>query len=118
MKVMDPNLKALDFRFMQQLTGQWSLVSGPSCQNTSEAEKAKEQAEFNLFSAKLAREVSLFEEHARKLKAFHAREHEDKVAANLLLKQKLAKQSISATNGFQFGDVLRLEFCHTSMMSW
>ena len=88
-KVMDPNLKALDFRFMQQLTGQWSLVSGPSCQNTSEAEKAKEQAEFNLFSAKLAREVSLFEEHARKLKAFHAREHEDKVAANLLLKQKL-----------------------------
>ena len=88
-KVMDPNLKTLDFRFMQQLTGQWSLVSGPSCQNTSEAEKAKEQAEFNLFSAKLAREVSLFEEHARKLKAFHAREHEDKVAANLLLKQKL-----------------------------
>ena len=64
-KVIDPNLKALEFRFMQQLTGQWSSVSGPSQQNTSEAEKAKEQAEFNLFSAKLSREVSLFEEHAR-----------------------------------------------------
>ena len=88
-KVMDPNLKALEFRFMQQLTGQWSSVSGPSQQNTSEAEKAKEQAEFNLFSAKLSREVSLFEEHARQLKAFHAREHEDKVASSLLLKQKL-----------------------------
>ena len=86
---VDPSLKALDFRFMQQLTGQWSLVSGPSHQNTSEAEKAREQAEFNLFNAKLAREVSLFEEHTRQLKAFHAREHEDKVASNLLLKQKL-----------------------------
>ena len=88
-KVMDPSLKALGFRFMQQLTGQWPLISGPSHQNTSEAEKAREQAEFNLFNAKLAREVSLFEEHTRQLTAFHAREHEDKVASNLLLKQKL-----------------------------
>ena len=27
-------------------------------------------------------------------------------------------QSISATSGFQFGHVPRLEFCHRSMMSW
>lgn len=118
-KMMDPSLKALDFRFMQQLTGQWSLVSGPSHQNTSEAEKAKGQAEFNFFNAKLAREVSLFEEHTRRLKAFHAREHEDKVASNLRLKQKLGFAIEHFCNKWlPIRPCSQAGVLHRSMMSW
>lgn len=97
-KVQDPDLKATHFRFIQQLSGQWSLVSGPPGLGdaTKEAEKAKEQAEFQLFQSRLQKEVAMFADHTRLLQLFHARQHEEKVAANLCLKQALN----TATNNF------------------
>lgn len=91
-KVLDPELKATDFRFIQQLSGQWSLVSGPAGPGDAmkEAEKAKEQAEFQLFQSRLQKEVAMFADHTRQLQLFHARQHEEKVAANLCLKQAIS----------------------------
>ena len=61
-KLMEPELKATDFRFIQQVSGQWSSVLGSSVLSDGmrEAERVKEQAEFNLFQSRLAKEVAMF----------------------------------------------------------
>ena len=91
LKLMDADLKATDFRFIQQVTGQWLSVSGSMVTDaTQQAEKAKEEAELNLFKSRLVKEVAMFADYTRELQLFHAREHEEKVAANLCLKQSLS----------------------------
>ena len=67
LKLMEP--EALDFRFIQQVSGQWSSVLGSSVlgDGTQEAERAKEQAEFNLFQSRLAKEVAMFSDYTWQL---------------------------------------------------
>ena len=100
LKLMEPELKATDFRFIQQVSGQWSSVLGSSVlgDGTQEAERAKEQAEFNLFQSRLAKEAAMFSDYTRQLQLFHARQHEEKVAANLCLKQALAAATDTFSN--------------------
>ena len=72
LKLMEP--EALDFRFIQQVSGQWSSVLGSSVlgssvlgDGTQEPERAKEQAEFNLFQSRLAKEVAMFSDYTWQL---------------------------------------------------
>lgn len=103
LKLMEP--EALDFRFIQQVSGQWSSVLGSSVlgssvlgDGTQEPERAKEQAEFNLFQSRLAKEVAMFSDYTWQLQLFHARQNEEKVAANLYLEQALAAATDTFSN--------------------
>ena len=78
-KLMDPALKIGDFTFVSRVTGQ--LVQ-QAVQNEG-AELASQQAELVLAQNRLQREVQEFEEYQRNLRAFHARNHEEKVLCNL-----------------------------------
>ena len=61
LKLMEP--EALDFRFIR------SSVLGSSVlgDGTQEPERAKEQAEFNLFQSRLAKEVAMFSDYTWQL---------------------------------------------------
>ena len=92
-KTQDAELKATDFRFVQQASGSWSSVLGhtSASEKADQASEAREVAELNLTKLKLDSEVAQYVEHKRQLRSFHARLHEDKVAANLEYTQALDK---------------------------
>ena len=92
-KTQDAELKATDFRFAQQASGSWSSVHGhtSASEKADQASEAREVAELNLTKLKLDSEVAQYVEHKRQLRSFHARLHEDKVAANLEYTQALDK---------------------------
>ena len=81
-KTQDAELKATDFRFVQQASGSWSSVLGhtSASERADQASEAREVAELNLTKLKLDSEVAQCVEHKRQLRSFHARLHEDKVA--------------------------------------
>lgn len=78
-KVMDPELSALDFRFLSMITGQAlrSTVGGPRS-TVGELEEKAERNELDLFAAKLERETNLWVNHQRALKVHTAQEREER----------------------------------------
>jgi hypothetical protein len=97
LKLMEP--EALDFRFIRSsVLGSSVLGSSVLGDGTQEPERAKEQAEFNLFQSRLAKEVAMFSDYTWQLQLFHARQNEEKVAANLYLEQALAAATDTFSN--------------------
>ena len=64
-KLMDPELRVFDFRFLSNVAGQQLKVPGQRSTNTEVVELQAEQAELNLFSAKLGREVTMWTSYRR-----------------------------------------------------
>ena len=89
-KLMDPDLKVMDFRFMQMITSSSpGPGSGSNKPTEEEAETRAEEAELNLVEVKLGRERESWQAYQQALKAHHAKSHEDKKEINAAFATKL-----------------------------